>query len=474
MIRQVIPSNEPFTAERTEHLLPVRVSPVRQHVLSQRPFALKPFLTRVAFERPSVRRVHELLPRVHRFVALQMQNATEHLGARRTLKRALSARSARLHLDPARALVDVPVQMLLQVSLQVEESREVGVAVGALEARVALQVVLLVLPHAAALGEPLAADAALERALLGRVRLLLHLLRVPLLVAVQVRRRHERLAAQHALVGPLARVDSHVRDEVRLRREALRAHATRERLLPGVRATVRRQVRLRDAPGAADFTRDRPVGAVRPLVVRQTARVDEATPADVTRVRPLARVDALVLDEQVPLGELFRAVVALEDEPVLAVTASVADHRALAAELLAADGARERRGVEVAPGVRQVVAGVREPLAARLARVRLLARVHAAVQLQAALPLELLAAHEALVEDARVHARVVVKVALLLERLLADAAREHVGCRARPGRVRRRRRRRARGRLQLHPRRRRQPLLSVVARQRHVHRLLGV
>ena len=266
-------------------------------------------------------------------------------------------------------------------------------------------------------------------------------------------------------------MDSHVRDEIRLRREALRAHATRERLFPGVRATVRGQVRLRDAPGAADFTRNRPVGAMRPLVVSQTARVDEATPADVTRVRALAGVDALVLDEQVPLGELFRAVVALEDEPVLVVAAPVPDHRALAAELLPADGARERRRVEVATGVRQVVARVREPLAARLARVRLLARVDAAVQLQAALPLELLAAHEALVEDARVHARVVVKVALLLERLLADAAREHVGC-CRPGRIRRPGR--ARGRLQLHARHLRELLLSVVARQRHVDRLLRV
>ena len=469
MIRQVIPSNEPFTAERTEHLLPVCVSPVRQHVLSQGAFALKPFLTRVAFKRPPVCRVHELLPRVHGFVALQMQDATEHLGACRALKRALFARFA--CLDAARGLVDAPVQVLLQVALQVEQPREVRVAVGALEARVALQVVLLVLPHAAALGEPLPADAALERALLGRVCLLFHLLRVPLLVAVKVRRRDERLAAQHALIGPLARVDPHVRDEIRLRREALRAHATRERLLPGVRATVCGQMRLRDAPGAADLTRDRPVGAVRPLVVGQTARVDEATPADVARVRALAGVDALVFDEQVPLGELLRAVVALEDEPVLAVSAPVPDHRALAAELLAADGARERRGVEVAPGVREVVAGVREPLAASLARVRLLARVEARVQLQAALPLELLAAHEALVEDARVHARVVVEVALLLERLRAHAAREHVGCR-RPGRVRRRGR--ARGRLQLHPRCLRERLLSVVARQRHVDRLLRV
>ena len=182
MIRQVIPSNEPFTADRTEHVLPLRVSPVRQHVLSQSPFALKPFLTRVAFKRPPVCRVHELLPRVHGFVALQMQNATEHLGACRTLKRVLFARFR--CLDTARVLVDVPVQVLLQVPLQVEESREVRVAVGTLEARVALQMVLLVLPHAAALGEPLAADAALERALLGRVRLLIHLLRVPLLVAV--------------------------------------------------------------------------------------------------------------------------------------------------------------------------------------------------------------------------------------------------------------------------------------------------
>ena len=104
------------------------------------------------------------------------------------------------------------------------------------------------------------------------------------------------------------------------------------------------------------------------------------------------------------------------------MSATVPNHRAFAAKLLPADGVHERRCVEVAPRVRQIVAGVCKALAASLATVRLLARVNAIVQLQASLLLKYLATHQALIQLACVQPHVVVQVTPLIECLLAFAA----------------------------------------------------